>query len=127
MSKYRKFYEELFIEMCGRMVEIQQPDGCWHASLLDPVTYAVPETSCTNFIIYALAYGINEGLLDEATYMPALLKSWKAVLETINDEGKLGYVQPIGADPKKVTKDMTEVYGVGAFLMAGTELYKMAK
>ena len=49
------------------------------------------------------------------------------MLGTIDSEGKLGYVQPIGADPKKVTKDMTEVYGVGAFLMAGTELYKMAE
>ena len=126
-NSYRNFYEELFVEMCGRMVEIQQPDGFWHASLLDPETYAAPETSCTNFIIYALAYGINEGLLDKATYLPTLLKSWKAVLGTIDSEGKLGYVQPIGADPKKVTKDMTEVYGVGAFLMAGTELYKMAE
>lgn len=126
-NSYRNFYEELFVEMCGRMVEIQQPDGFWHASLLDPETYAAPETSCTNFIIYALTYGINEGLLDKATYLPTLLKSWKAVLGTIDSEGKLGYVQPIGADPKKVTKDMTEVYGVGAFLMAGTELYKMAE
>lgn len=126
-NSYRKFYEKLFVEMCGRMVEIQQPSGFWHASLLDPVTYAAPETSCTNFIIYALAYGINEGLLDEATYLPALLKAWKAVLGTIDSEGKLGYVQPIGADPKKVTKDMTEVYGVGALLLAGTEFYKMAK
>lgn len=86
--------------MCGRMVEIQQPDGFWHA-VVDPETYAAPETSCTNFIIYALAYGINEGFLDKATYLPTLLKSWKAVLGTIDSEGKLGYVQPIGADPKK--------------------------
>lgn len=126
-NSYRQFYEDLFVEMCNRMVEIQQPDGLWHASLLDPETYAVPETSCSSFIIYALAYGINEGLLDKVTYLPALLKAWKATLGTIDNEGKLGYVQPIGADPKKVTKDMTEVYGVGAFLMAGTELYKMAK
>lgn len=30
-NSYRNFYEELFVEMCGRMVEIQQPDGFWHA------------------------------------------------------------------------------------------------
>jgi len=34
-------------------------------------------------------------------------------------------VQPIGADPKSVTADMTEVYGVGAFLMAGCQMYKL--
>ncbi|MCD8166968.1 MAG: glycoside hydrolase family 88 protein [Bacteroides sp.] len=34
-------------------------------------------------------------------------------------------MQPISADPKKVTGDMTAVYGVGAMLMAGTEICKM--
>ncbi len=126
-NKYRPFYENLFIEMCGRMIEIQQPNGFWHASLLDPVTYAAPETSATSFIIYALAYGINEGILDKQTYLPALTKSWDAINKVIDSDGKLGYVQPIGADPKNVTKDMTEVYGVGAFLLAGMEIYKMAQ
>jgi rhamnogalacturonyl hydrolase YesR len=126
-NKYRPFYEKLFVEMCSRMVEIQQPDGFWHASLLDPVTYSTPETSFTAFIIYALAYGINEGILDAESYLPAITKSWTLLKEIISPDGKLGYVQPIGADPQKVTKDMTEVYGVGAFLLAGSEMYKMAK
>ena len=30
-------------------------------------------------------------------------------------------------DPKRVTRNMTEVYGVGAFLMGGCEIYKMAR
>jgi hypothetical protein len=33
-------------------------------------------------------------------------------------------VQPIGAAPDKVDENSTAVYGVGAFLLAGTELYK---
>jgi hypothetical protein len=41
--------------------------------------------------------------------------------------GKLGYVQPIGADPQKVTRDMTEVYGSGAFLALGCEMYHLAE
>lgn len=40
-------------------------------------------------------------------------------------DGRLGYVQPVGADPKNVTREMTEVYGPGAFLLAGTEIYRM--
>lgn len=125
-DKYRGFYEELFVEMCGRMTEIQQPDGFWHASLLDPVSYPSPETSATAFIVYALAYGVNEDILDRAVYLPAITKSWKGLKSVINAEGKLGYVQPVGADPQKVTMDMTEVYGVGAFLLAGSEMYKLA-
>lgn len=57
--------------------------------------------------------------------MPALKKAWMALNSAIDSDGKLGWVQPIGADPKKVTEDMTAVYGVGALLMAGAEIYKM--
>ncbi len=49
------------------------------------------------------------------------------MLDAVSAEGKLGYVQPIGADPRKVTREMTEVYGVGAFLLAGNQIYKMAQ
>ena len=74
-----------------------------------------------------VSYGVNEGLLDKATFMPAIEKGWKALVKAVEKNGKLGYVQPIGADPKKVTREMTEVYGVGAFLLAGNQIYKMAK
>ena len=59
--------------------------------------------------------------------MPAIEKGWKALVDAVEVDGKLGYVQPIGADPRHVTREMTEVYGVGAFLMAGNQIYKMAK
>lgn len=96
-----------------------------HASLLDPDSYPSPETSATGFIVYALAYGVNEGLLDKTVMMPAIEKSWQALVKAVEKDGKLGYVQPIGADPKKVTREMTEVYGAGAFLLAGNQIYKM--
>lgn len=123
----RKFYQTLFTDMSRRMIELQCEDGCWHASLLDPDSYPSPETSATGFITYALAYGINAGLLDRATYLPAVIKGWRAMLKAVEADGKLGYVQPIGADPRKVTRDMTEVYGVGAFLLAGVQIYRMAE
>ena len=103
----------------------RRPDGFWHASMLDPASYPSPETSATGFIVYALAYGINEGLLDKDIYLPVVEKGWKALVSAVETDGKLGYVQPIGADPKKVTRDMTEVYGVGAFLLAGNQIYKL--
>ena len=126
-DKNRKFYEELFVKLATRVAGLQHPDGFWHASLLDPASYPSPETSCTTFIVYSIAYGINEGLLDKETYLPVMIEGWKALVSAVRPDGKLGYVQQIGADPKKVTRDMTEVYGVGAFLMAGNEIYKMAK
>ena len=123
----RKFYEDLFVKLSTRVAGLQNKDGFWHASLLDPASYPSPETSCSTFIVYALAYGINEGLLDKTAFLPVLNRGWEALISAVESNGKLGYVQPIGADPKKVTRDMTEVSGVGAFLMGGCEIYKMAE
>lgn len=122
----RAYYEELFIRLCTRIAGLQNEDGYWHASLLDPASYPSPETSSTGFFVYALAYGVNAGLLNEDDFMPVIIKGWKALTDAVDASGKLGWVQPIGADPRKVTRDMTEVYGVGAFLAAGCQIYKMA-
>ena len=122
----RTFYHNLFVTLATRMAGLQSPDGYWHASLLDPVSYPSPETSATGFIVYALAYGVNMGLLNKTTFMPVIEKGWKALVAAVDSDGKLGYVQPIGADPRKVTRNMTEVYGVGAFLLSGCQIYKMA-
>ena len=124
-NMHRQFYQDLFITLSNRIVQLQGKDGYWHASLLDPDSYPSPETSATGFIVYALAYGVNEGLLDKTVMMPAIEKGWKALVKAVEKDGKLGYVQPIGADPKKVTREMTEVYGAGAFLLAGNQIYKM--
>lgn len=121
----RKFYEDLFVTLANRVALLQGEDGYWHASLLDPKSYPSPETSATGFIVYALAYGVNQGLLDKVVMTPIVNKGWDALVRAVEDSGKLGYVQPIGADPKKVTREMTEVYGVGAFLLAGNQMYKL--
>ena len=121
----RSFYITLYQDMIERLLELRDENGFWHASLLDPQSYPAPETSATAMITYAIGYGINNNLLDRDKYLPILLKSWNALLSIVDSNGRIGYVQPIGADPKNVTKDMTAVYGVGAFLLAGNEMYKL--
>ncbi len=123
---YRPFYEDLYVRIAKRLAEIQSPDGYWHASLLDPQSYPSPETSATGFITYGIAYGINAGLLDKNKYLPVVAKGWKAMLDATDPDGRLGFVQPVGEDPKKVTREMTAVYGPGAMLSAGCEIYKLA-
>src|SRR5207302_327540 len=66
------------------------------------------------------------GLLDRAKFEPAVRKAWTALVACVAADGKLTHVQPIGADPKKFAEDGTEVYGVGAFLLAGSEVYRLA-
>lgn len=123
-SGLRPFYVQLFVELATQLSKLQDDQGFWHASLLDPDSYPSPETSSTALITYGLAYGLNHHLLD-TSYLPVVRKAWKALTSTVDQNGKVGWVQPIGADPKKVTREMTAVYGVGAFLMAGTEIIKL--
>lgn len=123
-AELRPFYEHLFVELASRLSQLQDENGFWHASLLDPQSYPSPETSSTALITYALAYGLNHGLLDDS-YRPVVGKAWKALVSVVDEEGKVGWIQPIGADPKKVTSEMTAVYGAGAFLMAGTEMMEL--
>jgi rhamnogalacturonyl hydrolase YesR len=123
----REKYVVLFKEMAEKIASLQQPDGLWRASLLDPASYPVKETSASGFFCYGLAWGINNGLLDRSTYTPHVLKAWNALGACVHPDGKLGNVQPIGEDPKKVTDEMTEVYGVGAFLLAGCEVLELLK
>jgi rhamnogalacturonyl hydrolase YesR len=120
----RAFLEQQFREMAAKIIACQQPDGLWRASLLDPASYPLKETSGSGFYVYALAWGINQGLLDRGTYWPAIASGWKALTDCVNPDGKLTHVQPIGADPRKFAEDSTEVYGVGAFLLAGSEVYR---
>ena len=123
----RHYFEDIFKKMAKKIASIQQPDGTWHASLLDPKSYPNPETSGTGFFAYGMAWGINNGLLDKATYLPVVKKAWAAMIKAVYPNGRLGWVQPIGADPRKVKRYMTMVYGVGAFLLTGCELLKMGE
>ncbi len=121
----RKKYEQQFKEMAKKIATIQQPDGSWHASLYDPLTFSLKESSGTAFFCYGLAWGINMGLLPKKKYLPVVEKAWEALLSAVHLDGKLGYVQPIGDKPVKAGYESTDVYGVGAFLLAGSELYKL--
>jgi unsaturated rhamnogalacturonyl hydrolase len=121
----REYFIAIFREMAAKLISLQSGDGFWHASLLDPASYPNPEMSATAFFVYGLAWGINNGYLDKQAYLPAVVKGWKSMVTSVWPDGKVGFIQPIGADPKSVTRDMTEVYGVGGFLMAGTEITRL--
>jgi rhamnogalacturonyl hydrolase YesR len=115
-----------FQDMAGAVLKCQQTDGLWRASLLDPSNYPLKETSSSGFYTYALTWGVNQGLLDRASFEPAVRHAWAALVSCVQADGKLTHVQPIGADPKHFAEDTTEIYGAGAFLLAGSEIYRLA-
>jgi rhamnogalacturonyl hydrolase YesR len=123
----RQFYEQLFIEMSSKLASVQQEDGLWRASLLDPDSYPGGEVSGSGFDCYALAWGINNGLLEKSTFLPVVMKAWRGLNRCVQKDGHVGWVQPIGGDPRRnFTEDSWEVYGTGAFLLAGSEVIKLS-
>ncbi|MBB5338055.1 glycoside hydrolase family 88/105 protein [Tunturiibacter gelidoferens] len=122
----RPKYVAQFREMAGELAAIQSPDGLWRSGLLDPESYDLPEVSGSAFFTFAIAYGINEKILDRKTYLPVVEKSWKGMLGHIYADGRLGSIQPIDGQPGKFKLSASYVYGVGGFLMAGSEMHRLA-
>jgi rhamnogalacturonyl hydrolase YesR len=118
-------YRTQYLEMMQAALAAQQPDGLWRPGLLDPVAHQARETSGSSFMTFALAWGVRTGLLDRARIEPAVRKAWNALSTCVNDEGKLEHVQPIGAAPEGFEPEHTEPFGVGAFLLAGSEVYRL--
>lgn len=121
----RPFFVGQFQQMCRKMLKIQPADGVWRASLLAPENFPIEEASASSFISYALAWGLNQGYLTEKEAEPGLRSAYQKLCTFITPEGKLTHVQPVGADPQKFSVESTDIYGVGAFLMASAELYRM--
>jgi len=117
-------YIALFKDMAAKVASLQGKDGFWRASLLDPDDVPRPESSGTGFYTYALAWGVNQGLLDRAMFEPVVRKGWTALTGALLPGGKLGWVQEVGFKPGDTCWDRTEVYGAGAFLLAGSEIYR---
>jgi unsaturated rhamnogalacturonyl hydrolase len=122
----RPKYVAQFREMSAEIAAIQSPDGLWRSGLLDPDAYDLPEVSGSAFFTFGIAYGINEKILDRKTYLPVVEKSWKAMLNHIYADGRLGSIQPIDGQPGKFKPSASYVYGVGGFLLAGSEMHRLA-
>ena len=114
--------------MAKSLAAVQQQEGYWTRSLLDPQHAPGRETSGTAFFTYGYLWGVNNGVLDKETYEPVIKKGWKYLTEiALQPNGKVGYVQPIGerADQhKNVGPETTADFGVGAFLLAAAEMTK---
>lgn len=126
-SPLRPKYIALFRDMARRIAALQPADGLWRASLLDPDAYPAPEISGTAFFTYAMAWGIHHHILDRKKFLPVVSRAWGGMLGRVYASGRLGNIQPIGAEPGQFKPSSSYVYGVGAFLMAGSELAHVAR
>jgi rhamnogalacturonyl hydrolase YesR len=129
---HRAEYIADFLAMTAALKNCQREDGFWNVSLLDPTNFGGKESSGTSLFVYGMAWGINNGLLDRATYLPIVLKAWNGLVkDAVHSNGFLGWVQGTGKEPKDsqpVTYDKVpdfEDFGVGCFLLGASEMYKL--
>jgi unsaturated rhamnogalacturonyl hydrolase len=130
-AHYAEYLQD-FKDLCTALLPIQREDGFWNVSLHDPTNFGGKETSGTALFTYGFAWGVNKGILDKKTYRPVIAKAWKAMTkEALHKNGFLGYLQGTGKEPKDgqpvsyTSLPDFEDYGLGCFLLAGSEIYKM--
>jgi len=133
-APHRSDYVTMFRQMARKLIRIQRTDGFWNPNLGDANDYGGKETSGTVFFTYGLAWGINNNLLDSATFYPAVVSAWNGLVkDALHTTGALGYVQSAGskpADGQPLSYDKMpdfEDFGLGGFLLAGSEVYKLTK
>lgn len=131
---HRAEYMQTYKEMITALVPLQRQDGFWNVSLMDPTHFGGKELTGTALFTYGIAWGINHKVLDKKTYQPIVAKAWNALVnDCLHPDGMLGYVQGTGKEPKDgqpVGYDNVpdfEDYGLGCFLLAGGEVYRLAK
>jgi len=129
---HRAEYLQDYKDLMEALLPIQRADGFWNVSLHDEDHFGGRETSGTALFVYGMAWGINNGILDEKTYRPVVEKAWIAMSnEAIHPSGFLGFMQGTGKEPKDgqpvsfSSMPDFEDYGLGCFLLGGTEVYKM--
>lgn len=103
--KNRAFYVDIFVKMAKKIKSIQSEDGLWRSNLLSPGTESHGEVSGSGFFTFAMAWGINNGVLSKEEFLPTVLKAWKALEGCQQENGKIGWVQNIGFDPRPANAD----------------------
>lgn len=124
---YRDVYKEVYLKLAESIVKCQHVEGYWTRSMLDNDYVPGYETSGTAFFTYGLLWGINNNYLKGRVYTEAAVKAWNYLKMTaLQPDGTVGYVQPIGerADQHNVNASSSSNFGVGAFLLASSELYR---
>jgi rhamnogalacturonyl hydrolase YesR len=131
-STYTKEYVKTLKEMFRSLVKVQREDGFWNVSLHDPSNFGGREVTGTAMFTFGMAWCINRGLISRKKYLPVVNKAWYGlVTESLHPNGFLGYVQGTGKQPSDsqpvgyTTVPNFEDFGLGCFLLAGSEMYKM--
>jgi rhamnogalacturonyl hydrolase YesR len=129
-SHYGEYLKD-YKEMAETLLRLQREDGFWNVSLHDPTHFGGRETTGTSLFTYGFAWGVNNKILEGKKFGHSIVKAWQGLSAAVHENGFLGYVQGTGKEPKDsqpVGDDIVpnfEDFGLGCFLLAGSEVYKM--
>lgn len=132
----RALYEDDFKAMSRGLLDCQREDGSWGVSLAAPKNVGAPggegpEMTGTSLFVGGMAWGVNTGLLDADTYLPAIRKGWESMRAAIHPDGYVGYLQGSGSKPEDggpVTYNSRpdfEDFGFGCWLWGAAELHAL--
>ncbi len=127
-------YERDFCKMSYALERCQRKDGFWNVSLHDDSNFGGKELTGTALFIYGMAWGVRHGILPKKMFNPIISKTWKAMVKhCLHPNGFLGYVQGTGKQPSDsqpvgydVEPDFDD-FGLGCFLLAGAEVYRLGE
>lgn len=125
--KDRDKFIKQYREMAYKILSLQQAHKLWTASLYDPEQLPTGETSGSALFTFALAWGINYGILPKDKFELPVKEAWKALVHNVNDAGRLGYVQQVAGSPYPFYANQWHVYATGAFLLAGHQMIGIIK
>jgi rhamnogalacturonyl hydrolase YesR len=104
--------------------------GLWHQLLDKPDSYL--ETSASAMFVYAIAYGVRKGYL-APSYAAVARRGWQGVMTRIRPDGQIeGTCAGTGvsdnlADYYARPTPLNDPHGIGAVILAGTEILQMGR
>lgn len=120
---YYSDYLSLYKHISAKLVNIQMENGAWSSDLLNPAIYPQPETSGTALFTYGLAWGLNQGVLDQSQYADSLEMAWHALIRNVDASGNVGFVQSFADKPGTSQFYNSEHFGTSAFLLAASAVF----
>lgn len=121
---------KIYKQQIAGFAKYQAASGLWHQLLDKEDSYL--ETSSSAMFAYAIAFGINNGWLDEV-YTDLAISAWNGIKTMVTPEGKvLNICQGTGTSTSlKFYYDrltpINDIHGLGPVLLAGIEVMKLKK
>jgi unsaturated rhamnogalacturonyl hydrolase len=108
----------------------QGSNGLWHQLLDKEDSYL--ETSCSAMFVYTVARSVNRGYIDPR-YASIAKRGWEGILSRIHPDGKVEgvctgtVVSDNLVDYYSRPTPLNDVHGIGAILLAGSEMLELLK